>query len=65
MMVEMVDPDLGDTIYDPACGTSGFLIDTVDYILSKYSEEVQEIPIYGEEWLWEKYLSAHPEVKNK
>lgn len=65
MMVEMVDPDLGDTIYDPACGTAGFLIDTVDYILSKYSEDVQEIPIYGEEWLWEKYVAAHPEVKEK
>ena len=23
-MVEMVDPDLGDTVYDPACGTAGF-----------------------------------------
>lgn len=65
MMVEMVDPDLGDTIYDPACGTAGFLIDTVDYILSKYSEEVQEIPIYGEEWLWEKYVAANPDVKEK
>ncbi len=51
MMVEMVDPDLGDTIYDPACGTGGFLIDTVEYILAKYSTEPQEVPIYGEEWL--------------
>ena len=31
-MVQMVDPDLGDTIYDPACGTAGFLNDVVDYI---------------------------------
>ncbi len=51
MMVEMVDPDLGDTIYDPACGTGGFLIDAVEYILAKYSTEPQEVPIYGEEWL--------------
>ncbi len=51
MMVEMVDPDLGDTIYDPACGTGGFLIDAVEYILSRYSTEPQEVPIYGEEWL--------------
>jgi type I restriction enzyme M protein len=51
MMVELVDPDLGDTIYDPACGTGGFLIDAVEYILAKYSSEPQEIPIYGEEWL--------------
>jgi type I restriction enzyme M protein len=51
MMVEMVDPNLGDTIYDPACGTGGFLIDAVEYILSRYSTEFQEVPIYGEEWL--------------
>lgn len=51
MMVEMVDPNLGDTIYDPACGTGGFLIDAIEYILAKYSTEPQEVPIYGEEWL--------------
>lgn len=51
MMVHMVDPDLGDTIYDPACGTGGFLIDAVEYILGKYSSEPTEVPIYGEEWL--------------
>lgn len=51
MMVEMLDPNVGDTIYDPACGTGGFLIDAVSYILAKYSTEPQEVPIYGEEWL--------------
>lgn len=51
MMTEMVDPDLGDTIFDPACGTGGFLIDTVEYILGKYSTEPKQVPIYGEEWL--------------
>jgi type I restriction enzyme M protein len=51
MMVEMVDPDLGDTIYDPACGTGGFLIDAISFILARYSTEPQEVPIYGEEWL--------------
>ena len=51
MMVEMVDPDLGETIYDPACGTGGFLIDAVQYILAKYSSDPTEDPIYGAEWL--------------
>ena len=50
-MVEMVDPDLGDTVYDPACGTGGFLIDVVDRILARYSEDPEEVPIYGEDWL--------------
>ncbi len=51
MMVELVEPDLGDTLYDPACGTGGFLIDAVEYILARYSAEPGEVPIYGEEWL--------------
>ena len=51
MMVAMLDPDLGDSIYDPACGTAGFLIDVADYLLAKYSENVTEVPIYGEDWL--------------
>ena len=50
-MVEMVDPDLGDTVYDPACGTAGFLIDVVDRLLARYSEAPEEVPIYGEDWL--------------
>jgi type I restriction enzyme M protein len=58
MMVEMVDPDLGDSIYDPACGTGGFLIDAVEYILAKYSTDPVEVPIYGEEWLEKKGLTT-------
>lgn len=50
-MVEMADPDFGDTICDPACGTGGFLIDAVDWILAKYSDQTHEVPIYGEDWL--------------
>ncbi len=56
-MVEMLDPDMADTIYDPACGTGGFLVDCVDYLLAKYSAEPTELPIYGEEWLSERDLT--------
>lgn len=53
-MVEMVDPDIGDSMFDPACGTAGFLIDAVDYLLAKYSDHITEYPIYGEDWLEKK-----------
>ena len=56
-MVEMVDPDFGDSMYDPACGTAGLLIDGLEYILAKYSSEPREVPIYGEEWLDDKGLT--------
>ncbi len=63
-MVAMTDPDIGDTVFDPACGTAGFLIDTVDYLLAKYSESPQELPIYGEDWL-EKREQTLVEVKTE
>ncbi len=53
-MVEMLDPDIGDSIFDPSCGTAGFLIDAVDYLLAKYSDHISEYPIYGEDWLEKK-----------
>ncbi len=35
-MVDMVDPKLGETLIDPACGTGGFLANSIDHIRSKY-----------------------------
>lgn len=63
-MVAMTDPDIGDTVFDPACGTAGFLIDTVNYLLAKYSENPKELPIYGEEWL-EKRNQTLEEAREK
>src|SRR3989337_4234309 len=33
MMVSLVDPEIGDSICDPACGTAGFLIVAYEHIL--------------------------------
>lgn len=57
MMVELVDPDFRDTMFDPACGTGGFMIDFLEYIMAKYSEKTIEVPIYGEEWLLKQYFN--------
>ena len=40
MMVEMMDPKPTDFICDPACGTSGFLVTSGDYLREKYRKEV-------------------------
>ena len=37
MMVELMAPQPTDRICDPACGTAGFLIESYDYLLRKYS----------------------------
>lgn len=43
-MCEIIDPDLGDKICDPACGTGGFLVGAYQHILTKYTspEEITE-----------------------
>lgn len=37
MMVELIDPDIGQKICDPACGTGGFLFAAYQHILKKYT----------------------------
>lgn len=32
MMVELLDPQEGETIYDPACGTGGMLLGAIDHV---------------------------------
>ncbi|MDD4287238.1 MAG: class I SAM-dependent DNA methyltransferase [Candidatus Peribacteraceae bacterium] len=39
MMCELVDPKLGDTICDPACGTGGFLLGAYQHILTQFTSE--------------------------
>lgn len=36
-MVEMLEPKPTETIGDPACGTAGFLVGVMQYLLEKYS----------------------------
>ncbi|MFY3743305.1 type I restriction-modification system subunit M [Anaeromyxobacter sp. Red801] len=36
-MVELLDPKPTETIGDPACGTAGFLVGTMQYLLEKYT----------------------------
>jgi len=40
MMVQLLDPKPDDTICDPACGTSGFLVAAGEYLKDKYKDEI-------------------------
>jgi type I restriction enzyme M protein len=35
-IVQMIDPQLGETIFDPACGTGGFLACSFDHVEKNY-----------------------------
>ncbi len=36
-ITEMVDPKIGETVYDPACGTGGFLLVALEHVKTKNS----------------------------
>lgn len=40
MIVELVEPKPVDVICDPACGTSGFLVEASEYLKEKHKQEV-------------------------
>ncbi|MFZ3046335.1 MAG: N-6 DNA methylase, partial [Desulfatirhabdiaceae bacterium] len=50
LMVEMLDPSLenGEVIGDPACGTAGFLVETMHYLQRKYTSPEGIIDHEGE-----------------
>src|SRR3989338_4621084 len=61
MMVELVDPQFGNNVFDPACGTAGFLITAYEHILkSKTSRELIKIDEEGNE-----YNFVHDQLDNK
>lgn len=41
-IVKCISPRIGETIYDPACGTCGFLLAAHDYILKTYPERTKD-----------------------
>ena len=38
-MVQIIDPDIGETIYDPACGTGGFIVRAFEWVKRKIEQK--------------------------
>lgn len=60
LVVNMLDPKETETILDPACGTGGFLVATLGYMLKKFREEKQSLA--GQEST-EEFFSVHERLK--
>jgi type I restriction enzyme M protein len=41
-IVDQVDPKLGETVLDPACGTGGFLTCTIEHVRKKYVKDADD-----------------------
>jgi len=48
LIVEILDPQPKDSIYDPACGSGGMLITSYKYVEEKY-KETKELSLFGQE----------------
>ncbi|WP_271767957.1 class I SAM-dependent DNA methyltransferase [Aquimarina algiphila] len=44
LLIEMVAPQLGNRIADPACGTGGFLLDAYQYLVTQLDDEKEQRP---------------------
>ncbi len=40
-MVKVIDPKVGETIYDPGCGTGGFLAQSFEYMAGQNNEKIK------------------------
>ena len=56
LIIDLVEPKVGETIYDPACGTGGFLIASFDKLKNKIDsddegslEKLQKYTLFGRE----------------
>ena len=50
LLVEMLDPEPGESVYDPCCGSGGMLITSYNHVKEEHGEEeVRRLFLYGEE----------------
>jgi len=60
LVVEMLDPKESETLLDPACGTGGFLVATLGYMLKEFRREQKTQP--GNENTSE-FLNVHERLR--
>jgi len=62
LMVELVNPKFGDRIYDPACGTGGFLIEAFKHIKLKCRQTKENLVILENETVYGRELTATAKI---
>lgn len=62
LMVDLVDPKFGETVYDPACGTGGFLIQAFRHMKAKVRETKERLKILKENTIWGRELTGTAKI---
>lgn len=54
MITQLVNPKIGEKVFDPACGTAGFLVSAYNHMLQPYTEEGGKLGVnLTDENLWD------------
>ena len=53
-MVKVIDPKIGETVYDPAVGSAGFLCEAFDYMKARMDETTENMQILEEQTFYGK-----------
>lgn len=51
IIVRYLKPQEGETVYDPTCGSGGFLLNAAKYVQSNYYEK-KSMRLFGQELVW-------------
>ena len=62
-VVEIIDPDINDKIIDPACGSGGFLIESLKYLHEKIEKQGKDFNWSDDEINREKIEKANKNLK--
>ena len=57
LLVEILQPQEGQSIYDPACGSGGILVTAAQYI-KKQGQDTQKVFLYGQESVYATFILA-------
>ncbi len=49
LLVRLIKPEAGNSIYDPACGSGGMLIGSANYIKNHHHDRKNDFSLYGQE----------------
>lgn len=53
-MINVLDPQIGETILDPACGSAGFLCEAYDYLYNRMEKNTKNLQILQDDTLYGK-----------
>ncbi len=62
LMVELVSPNFGEKVYDPCCGTGGFLIEAFKHVKSKIKHTKDNLTLLENDTIYGRELTATAKI---